>query len=101
MLYSHMKEWRRNWMLVNTPQGSPRLREPVTPTVKLSEWASCAAGEAFEPVLQCIKIFMENGLDGRMVAISFARLRIAPLQARWHLVWSFEALTGPPSMMRT
>lgn len=54
MLYSHVKEWRQNWLLVQVSGGSPWLQEPAAPAVKLSRngWEIHAAGEAFEPVLQ-------------------------------------------------
>lgn len=81
-LYSHVKEWHPRWVLVKTPRGSAWLWEPAAPAEKHDGWTSCPAGNASESVLQLIKYFTEKGLDGRMVALSFSRLRVAPLQAR-------------------
>lgn len=81
-LYFHVKEWHKKWVLVKTRWGSPWLQEPAALAVKHSGWASHATGDSFEPVLQCIKLFAEKGLDGHMVVLSFARMCLAPLQAR-------------------
>lgn len=91
-LYSHVKEWRKHWMLVKTLRGSAWLQQPTAQAEKHDGWASYPAGDTFEPVLQRIKYFTEKGLDGRMVVLSFAQLRVAPLQARQQPFWLFKGV---------
>lgn len=90
-LYTHVKEWRRKWVLTDTLRASLLLREPDTQAEKRAGWATHSTKKAaFAPVLQRIKHLVGLRLTGPMLALNFIRLRLAPLQARQQPAWSYE-----------
>ncbi|KAJ1260069.1 hypothetical protein BS78_10G203500 [Paspalum vaginatum] len=83
------EHWRNDWVIVRAEPNDRLALPDSSPDASLPEGASTDLPPEFSPVLARIAELVSGGLTSLHVLADFLRRRLAPLQMRPRLAWSY------------